>query len=505
MMIYSLCLLLLCPLSQICVSEARSNSNLADLDYRVYPRRTEEEAAVLEWGHSAVISALDASVAHFGPQTTQAALLEVECMPVLASPLNGVGHRTNTDEEGNEVDGHPILPLDNADEVHGNMVVMTNNGGLSGVGMAKVAKLSGAAALLVVNIDEGRPDDIHRLSVLEGESFDDIDIPVVMISLNSANVLTTATVTHDMKPADIVNHGMPDRVRLYAGGDRPFFEDVEPFNPTLYLIHNLMTEEEADNMVKAAQYKVSPVEKADILQLTENPDNSFGVERTMLWRGLLQTPALKAIEERIEQVTGFPSNHYSDFVVDRLDAGAHWKPHYDTHPTMIPMATITVYLTADGGPIVYPSSKTPVKITARKGMAIVHHNTNEKHELDMATIHAMLPTTDGPVYVARKYVFTTPVSNARRVALPMLALPFGGKLPGFIATFHDFLTEKFGVEDGGFYFDKACIFLPLAVILFALQLISEAVQAKVKGSGSTKEGESKGKPARKSKKGKKAD
>jgi hypothetical protein len=506
-MIYSLRFLLLCLLSQSCVSGARSNSNLADLDYRVYPRRTEEEAAVLEWGHSALISALDASVAHFGPQTTQAALLEVECMPVLASPLNGVRQRTNTDQEGNEGDGAPTLQLDNADEVHGNMVVMTNNGGLSGVGMAKVAKLSGAAALLVVNIDEGRPDDIHRLTVWEGENVDDIDIPVVMISLNSANVLTTATVTRDMKPEDIVNHGMPDRVRLYAGGDRPFFEDVEPLNPTLYLIHNLMTEEEADNMVKAAQFKVSPVVKEDILQLTENPDNFVGVERAMLWQGLLQTPARKAIEERIEQVTGFPSSHYSDFVVDRLDAGALWKPHYDTHPTMILMATITVYLTADGGSIVYPSSKTPVKITARKGMAIVHHNTNEKHELDMATIHAMLPQTDGPVYVARKYVFTTPVSNARRVALPLLALPFGGKLPGFIVTMHDFLTEKFGVEDGGFYFDKACLFLPLAIILFALQLISEAVQAKVKGSDSDskKEDESKGKPARRSKKGKKAD
>jgi hypothetical protein len=507
MMIYSLCFLLLCLLSQIGVSGAQSNNNLADLDYRVYPRRTEEEAAVLEWGHSAIISALDASVAHFGPQTTQAALLEVECMPILATPLNGVGDRTNTDEEGNEVDGTPILPLDNADDVHGNMVVMTNNGGLSGVGMAKVAKLSGAAALLVVNIDEGRPDDINRLQVWEGENVDDIDIPVVMISLNSANVLTTATVTPHMKPADIVNHGMPDRVRLYAGGDRPFFEDVEPFNPTLYLIHNLLTEEEADDMVKAAQSKVSLIEKDDILQLTDNADKFPGVQRTMLWQGMLQTPARKAIEERIEQVTGFPASHYSDFVVDRLDAGALWKPHYDTHPTMIPMATITVYLTADGGPIVYPSSKTPVKITSRKGMAIVHHNTNEKHELDMATIHAMLPPTDGPVYVARKYIFTTPVSNARRVALPLLALPFGGKLPGLIVSFHDLLTEQFGVEDGSVYFDKACVFFPVALILLAIQLISGVVQAKVKKSSSSKkEGESKdNKPARKSKKGKKAD
>jgi hypothetical protein len=213
-------ILLICSFANTCCW-AKKQKNLADLDYRVYPRRTEEEAAVLEWGHSAIISALDASVANFGPQTAQAALLEVECMPILALPLNGVGDRKSDDPESDEA---PIRALDNADLVHGNMVVMTNNGGLSGVGMAKVAKLSGAAALLVVNIDEERPDDIFRLTVLEGEDVEEIDIPVVMISLNSANVLTTATVTSDMDASQIVNHGMPERVRLYSGGDRPFFD-----------------------------------------------------------------------------------------------------------------------------------------------------------------------------------------------------------------------------------------------------------------------------------------
>ena len=33
--------------------------------------RTSEEAAVIEWGHSAIISALDGAVAAFGPQTSQ--------------------------------------------------------------------------------------------------------------------------------------------------------------------------------------------------------------------------------------------------------------------------------------------------------------------------------------------------------------------------------------------------------------------------------------------------
>ena len=240
----------------------RKNMKLEDLEYVEYPRRSEDEAAVIEWGHSAIISALDASVAFFGPQTSQAALLEVECMPVLASPLNGVregedleeaeavveeeeGAEEGAEKEEAKTPKQIIRPLDNADEVHGNMVVMTNTGKISGLRMAKIAKASGAAALMIVNIDEKRPDDIYRLKVKSDEDgAEEIDIPVVMISMNSANVLTSATVTPGMAQEDIMNHGMPERVRLYAGGDRPFFEDVEPASPTLYLIHNLLTDEE---------------------------------------------------------------------------------------------------------------------------------------------------------------------------------------------------------------------------------------------------------------------
>jgi PA domain len=489
--------------------------NLNTLEYNVYPRRTEEEAAVLEWGHSAIISALDASVARFGPQTSQAALLEVECMPILANPLNGVSRDAteSNSENGGETDfgiSPALQKLKNAEEVHGNIVVMTNNGGLSGVEMATIAKLSGAAALLVVNIDEERPDDIYRLDILEGEDASNIDIPVVMISLNSANVLTTATVEANMDPADVVNHGMPERVRLYAGGDRPFFEDVEPIRPTLYLIHNLLTSQEADDLVQSVSSKLEPMEegKIDALQLNTQPENFPGVESVMLWHGMLQSSALKAVEERIEQVTGFPSAHVSDFIVDKLEPGAHWKPHYDTHPYYIPMATIIVFLTDNGGPLVYPSARTPVKVTPQKGMAIVHHNTDERNQIDMSTVHALLPVQDGEAaYVARKYVFTNPVSNARRMALPTVALPFGGKLPRVISTCHDLMVEYFGVETGSTYFDKVCVFLPLLILgLLVQSLVSYIRQQLSNGDNDKKDIQNKSQETanvRKSKKGKK--
>jgi len=196
------------------------------LEYAVYPLRSQEEAAVIEWGHSAIISALDASVAEFGPQTFDAALLEVETQPVLADPVNGVweSEETKDDEEGEEKkQGETTMTsttpqhtkLNNADELHGNVAVMTNTGysQISGVDLALLAQASGAAALIVVNVDDERPDDIYRLQALpeEEEKAASVDIPVVVISLSSANVLTTATVTDNTRAEDIVNNGMPDR------------------------------------------------------------------------------------------------------------------------------------------------------------------------------------------------------------------------------------------------------------------------------------------------------
>lgn len=196
---YLSCALTICKANS---SQSTTSIDIESLQYRAYPRRTHEEAAVIEWGHSAIISALDVSVAYFGPQTSQAALFEVETMPILASPINGAMFTENKEE------GPVIRPLDNAKDVEGNVVVMTNAGGLlSGIQMAQIAQKSGAAALLVVNMDEKHPDDIYRLV---GDDTT-IDIPVVMMSYNSATILTSATVTPETKPDDIVNHGMPER------------------------------------------------------------------------------------------------------------------------------------------------------------------------------------------------------------------------------------------------------------------------------------------------------
>jgi hypothetical protein len=88
--------------------------------------------------------------------------------------------------------------------------------------------------------------------------------------------------------------------------------------------------------------------------------------------------------------------------------------------------------------------------------------------------------------VARKCVFSAPVSNARRFALPLFAAPFGGKLPHVIVKLHDIMVDKFGYGQGGIYFDKLCVFIPLLIILGLAQAIANAVQSKMKPKKKTK-------------------
>jgi len=479
------------------------------LSYDTFPIRTTAEAAVVEWGSSAIISALDAAVATFGPQTSLGAFFEVETAPTLADPINAVrsakgpGH---PDRRMLDVDGPVPYPgvLDNVEEVEGNMVVMTNDNGLSGVQMARVAKESGAAALMVVNLDEEAPDYIYSLEPeTEAErewAEENIDIPVIMVSLGSGNLITTATVEEGMDEKDIVNDGMPERIRLYAAGDRPFFEDVSHEKPVLYLIHNLLTAVECDMLIDATQGKgrMEPMDTGVQNLLENNLGNSkaIGVEGMTLWKGQTNSHAGKQIEERIEQVTGYPSDHFSDWQITRYADSAWHELNSDRHPIYSPVATITVFLNelprvedggAGGGEMIYPQVKDipPIKIVAQRGMAVVHHNTDQTGAFDSAALYGHLPLKDkeGIKYVAKKYVYGAPLPTSQRIALPVMAILGSGKLPRWVIKVHDAMLEKFGYEVGTLYFEKACTIVPFLLLFLLANGIGFFIKKKFADAG----------------------
>jgi hypothetical protein len=240
--VYFLCMITTTTTTTTTTTSSSSSSS----QWRSYPQRCREEAAVIEWGHSAIISAIDASVAYFGPQTSQAALFEVETTPLLADPIHGIFSSLSVDpEEEEDRTNHSEdkdvaattrqtpsqLVLNNAAQLHGNVAVMTDaavtaddndhqdplyNNSITTttcLDLAILAHNSQAAALILVHVNEARPDDAPRCTIPLGREAEAarIDIPIVTISLASVDVLTSATVTEDTKPEDVINHGMPER------------------------------------------------------------------------------------------------------------------------------------------------------------------------------------------------------------------------------------------------------------------------------------------------------
>ena len=241
---------------------------------------------------------------------------------------------------------------------------------------------------------------------------------------------------------------------------------------------------------------------------------SRNVDRVTLWKGGIASKVIKDVDERISQVTGFPAEHFSDVQVNKHVKGSAHLPHFDVNEANGIMATITVFLNdvedGDGGELVYPSpldGGSPVMIRPRKGLAVVHHNTDENYVFDKSTVNEELVVTGSSTvkYVAKKYVYLNPQNNAMRVVLPLIALPFGGKLPGIFSTLHIALIDKFGIESGGTYFRKIVTMLPVLLLLGIASVVSDAVQKKLKEGKDGKKKESNEKASNRTKKAKKSD
>mmetsp|Transcript_16132 Transcript_16132/g.24481 ORF Transcript_16132/g.24481 Transcript_16132/m.24481 type:complete len:179 (-) Transcript_16132:104-640(-) len=178
------------------------------------------------------------------------------------------------------------------------------------------------------------------------------------------------------------------------------------------------------------------------------------------------------------------------------------------------MATITIFLNdvpqGSGGEFIYTNpdgGDEPVVITPTKGLAIVHHNTDEKYNFDQSTIHKEATLSGGIKYVAKKYVYLNPQPNHLRIVLPLMAMPFGGKLPRLFITLQNALIEKYGSESAEVYFQKIVTMIPVLLLLGIASAVSTFVTNKLKGDGGEKkeEKEAEGKSKKSKSKSKKSD
>jgi hypothetical protein len=281
----------------------------------------------------------------------------------------------------------------------------------------------------------------------------------------------------------------------------------------------MLTGEECDALINMAEGKYDRVDDTTgVNNYLENTmmstkrrgkPSAVNVDRVTLWKGGIAGKVIKDADERISQVTGFPLEHFSDFQINKHVSGSANLPHFDVNKANGIMATITIFLNdvpdGEGGELLYPNpldGGKPIMVRPRKGLAVVHHNTDENNVFDKSTVNEEL-VLSGPSavkYVAKKYVYLNPQPQAMRVVLPLIALPFGGKLHRFFSTLHTALIDKFGVEDGAAYFRTIVTIIPVLLLLGIATVVSNAIQKKLKERKDGKKGKE---PSEKSAKKKK--
>jgi hypothetical protein len=156
------------------------------------------------------------------------------------------------------------------------------------------------------------------------------------------------------------------------------------------------------------------------------------------------------------------------------------------------MASITIFLNDVprdyGGEFIFPEpqdgSDEPVAIHPVKGLAVVHHNTDEKYNFDPSTIHREAELSRGYKYVAKKYIYLNPQPRHIRVVLPLIAAPFGGKLPRVVIALHNALIDKFGFQTAEVYFRKIITMIPVLLLIGIASVVSNFVVGKLKSGAS---------------------
>ena len=156
------------------------------------------------------------------------------------------------------------------------------------------------------------------------------------------------------------------------------------------------------------------------------------------------------------------------------------------------MASITIFLNdvekGNGGEFIFSHPEDgggePVSITPTKGLAIVHHNTDNNYNFDKSTIHEEAVLSGGGYkYVAKKFVYLNPQQNHMRIVLPLMAMPFGGKLPRVFILLENALIDQFGLESGEFYFQKIVTMIPVLLLIGIASVVSNFVTNQLKGEG----------------------
>ena len=187
-------------------------------------------------------------------------------------------------------------------------------------------------------------------------------------------------------------------------------------SPRIYLIKNFLDEKECDYIVKEASPQLGRSTVLD--SKTEGAIDYRRTSQGMFFPPRPQNSILKAIEQKIVQITQIPMENGEGLQVLHYNTGGEYQPHYDYFTASMPggaetltrggqrQATFIMYLNTpeEGGETIFPVAK--IKIRPKKGNALLFYNTTPEGTEDPRSFHGGAPVIKGEKWIATKWLRT---------------------------------------------------------------------------------------------------
>lgn len=184
--------------------------------------------------------------------------------------------------------------------------------------------------------------------------------------------------------------------------------------PRLYLVHEFLTPEECDHLISKSMGRLTPAttisneDGAGLVTVeSRNSDVLFFADR--------EDDVISNIEDKLDHLVGFPHENGEQLQMNKYDVGEFYRPHYDfydpncqgglNHIKMHTqrMVTVLMYLNdvEEGGDTEFPELS--IKVTPKKGMAVVWWNCFTNQVVDHRTKHGACPVVKGVKYSMTKW------------------------------------------------------------------------------------------------------
>lgn len=185
-------------------------------------------------------------------------------------------------------------------------------------------------------------------------------------------------------------------------------------NPPVYIVHNFLTQSELEHLDQIKSGKDASKFGSESYMMDMGGNKVFSEHRTSTFLSLqkMGDAKVRTIERRAAELVGVPTENVEPLQVVRYRDGQHFGLHHDCsvlkpNGTLslldinepVRLVTFFVYLNSlsegEGGCTYFPKLK--LRVSPKRGAAVLFCNINEHGTLDSRVIHQAEPTTAGVV------------------------------------------------------------------------------------------------------------